>query len=107
MPGHFLVIPKRHVEQPWDLTNEELTDIFDLIFHIEQKIIGKLGDGVDIRQNYRPFQKQSDLKLNHVLFHVYPRYEDDYLYKVSEQYEKDLFTDLDPDEHDEISQLLR
>lgn len=107
MPGHFLVIPKRHIEQPWELTNDELRDIFELIFFIEQKITGKLGDGVDIRQNYRPYMKQSDLKLDHVLFHVYPRYEDDYLYKVSEQYEKDLFTDLDPDEQTEIAKLLK
>lgn len=106
MPGHFLVTPKRHIEEPWQLTKDELSDIFELIFFIEQKIIGKLGDGVDIRQNYRPFLKQSKLKIDHVHFHVYPRYFEDYLYKVSEQFETDLFTDLDLDEHDEITKLL-
>jgi len=107
MPGHFLVIPKRHVEEPWELKKEELTDIFDLIFFIEKKIIGKLGDGVDIRQNYRPFLEQSKLKVNHVHFHVYPRYFEDYLYKVSEQFEKDLFTDLDEGEQEEVAKLLK
>src|SRR3546814_6369400 len=88
MPGHFLVMPKRHIEKPWELKPEELQDIFDLIFFIEQKIIGTLGDGCDIRQNYRPFMQQSKLKVDHIHFHVYPRYFDDYLYKVSERFEK-------------------
>lgn len=107
VPGHFLVIPKRHIEEPWGLTKEELADIFDLIFFIEKKIIGKLGDGCDIRQNYRPFLKQSRLKIDHVHFHVYPRYFEDYLYKVSEQFEADLFTDLDETEAKEVAKLLK
>lgn len=107
MPGHFLVVPKRHIEEPWELTKEELGDIFDLVFFIEKKIIGKLGDGVDIRQNYRPFLKQSKLKVDHVHFHVYPRYFEDYLYKVSEQFETDLFTDLDDTEAEEVAKLLK
>jgi len=106
VPGHFLVTPKRHVEQPWDLTHEELTDIFDLIFFIEQRILGKLGEGVDIRQNYRPFLEQSKLKVDHVHFHVYPRSLNDYLYQVSEQYETDLFADLDETEAAAVAKLL-
>jgi diadenosine tetraphosphate (Ap4A) HIT family hydrolase len=107
VPGHFLVIPKRHIEKPWELTHEELASIFDLIFFIEQKIIGKLGEGCDIRQNYRPFMPESRLKADHILFHVYPRSLNDYLYKVSEIYETDLFVDLDPLEHDEVAKLLK
>lgn len=107
VPGHFLVMPKRHIEQPWKLTKKELSAIFDLIFFVEQRIVGKLGDGVDIRQNYRPFKKQDDLKVNHVLFHVLPRSENDYLYQVSEQYEKDLFADLDPTEAAAVAKLLK
>lgn len=105
--GHFLVVPKRHVEAPWELKQQEVTAVFELIFEIEKKIIGKLGDGVDIRQNYRPFMKESDLKVDHVHFHVYPRYFEDYLYQVSEKFEKDLFTKLDEDEFDEIAKLLK
>lgn len=62
VPGHILVLPKRHIEEPWQLTADELTDIFKLIFFVEQRVLGKLGDGVDIRQNYRPFKKQDELK---------------------------------------------
>lgn len=107
VPGHILVIPKRHIEEPWKLTHEELTDIFDLIYDVEQKIIGKLGDGCDVRQNYRPFKEQSKLKVNHVHFHVIPRYNEDYLYMVSEQFETDLFAELDPSEAREVAKLLK
>lgn len=106
VPGHFLVMPKRHIEAPWELTPEELQDVFALIFEVEQKIIGKLGDGVDIRQNYRPFMKQNQLKIDHVHFHVIPRYLEDYIYSVSEKYETELFATLDDVERDEVSKLL-
>jgi diadenosine tetraphosphate (Ap4A) HIT family hydrolase len=106
VPGHFLVTPKRHIEQPWQLTVDELKAIFELIFFIEKKLVNKLGEGVDIRQNYRPFLSRSRLKQDHVHFHVYPRYNQDYLYQVAEKYETDLFTDLDPAERDEFNHLL-
>ena len=63
--------------------------------------------GVDVRQNYRPFKPQSPLKVNHVHFHVLPRSEGDYLYKVSERFEADLFADLDDLERDEVAKLLK
>jgi histidine triad (HIT) family protein len=107
VPGHILVVPKRHIEKPWDLTAEELQAIFDLIFFVEQRIIGKLGDGVDIRQNYRPFMEQSELKVDHVHFHVIPRSLHDYIYKVSEQYETELFAELDPVEAEAVAKLLQ
>lgn len=107
VPGHILVLPKRHIEMPWELTPEELQDVFELIFFAEQRIVGKLGDGVDIRQNYRPFKKQSRLKVNHVLFHVVPRAADDYIYTVSERFERDLFADLDDLERKEVEKLLQ
>ena len=105
-PGHFLVIPKRHIDKPWDLTTDELQDIFELIFFIEQKVIGKLGDGCDVRQNYRPFLPESRLKVDHIHFHVIPRYFQDYIYQVAEKYETDLFTDLDDAEAAEAAKLL-
>jgi diadenosine tetraphosphate (Ap4A) HIT family hydrolase len=104
--GHCLAMPKRHVEKPWELTSEEQHDVFALIFEVEQKLIGKLGDGCDIRQNYRPFLKQGRLKIDHVHFHVIPRYNEDYIYQVAEKYETDLFTDLDDKEATEVAKLL-
>ena len=107
VPGHFLVIPKRHIEKPWDLTNEELEDVFELVFFIEQKLVSKLGQGADIRQNYRPYIAPGKIKQDHVHFHVYPRYNDDYLEQVSEKFERDLFTDLDEGEKEEFTNLLK
>jgi histidine triad (HIT) family protein len=107
VPGHMLVIPKRHVEKPWELTDMELRDVFDLIFYIEQRFVGKLGEGIDIRQNYRPFMSQSKLKVNHVHFHLIPRSDEDYIYEVSEQFEKDIFAELDSLEANEVAKLLK
>lgn len=106
VPGHFLVIPKRHLEKPWELEPQELQDVFALIFEVEQKIIGKLGDGCDIRQNYRPFLKQSQLKVDHMHFHIIPRALEDYIHTVSERFESELFAELDDAEHDEVAKLL-
>jgi diadenosine tetraphosphate (Ap4A) HIT family hydrolase len=107
VPGHFLVIPKRHIEKPWELEATELQAIFELIFTIEQKIIGKLGDGCDIRQNYRPFMKQNGLKIDHLHFHVIPRSLEDYIYSVSEKFETELFAELDAVERDAVAKLLK
>lgn len=107
VPGHTLVIPKRHVEEPWQLTSQELIDIFELIFFVEQRLLGKLGEGVDIRQNYRPFVRQGRLKIDHVLFHVIPRAPEDYIHTVSEQFERDLFANLDDLERKEVEKLLK
>lgn len=107
VPGHFLVVPKRHVEKPWELTKDELQDIFELVFFIEQKIIGKLGDGCDVRQNYRPFMQQSDLKVNHIHFQVIPRSLHDYIYQISEKYDTELFAKLDDVERDAVAKLLQ
>lgn len=106
VPGHILVMPKRHVEKPWELESNELKDIFELIYFVEQRIIGKLGDGCDIRQNYRPFLKQNQLKVDHVHFHVIPRMHEDYIYQVSEKFETDLFAALDEEEREAVSALL-
>jgi ATP adenylyltransferase len=106
VPGHVLVVPKRHVEKPWDLTPAELQAIFELIGVVEQKMIGKLGDGCDIRENYRPFMVQSRLKVDHLHFHVIPRTLNDYIYTVSEKYDTDLFADLDDMERQAVTKLL-
>lgn len=107
IPGHTLVMPKRHVEKPWDLTSQELSDIYELIFEVEQKLInGKLGDGCDIRQNYRPFMQQSKLKIDHVHFHTIPRSFEDYIYTVSEKYDTELFAELDDEEREAVTKLL-
>jgi len=107
VPGHFLVVPKRHVEKPWELTPEELQDVFELVFFVEQRLIANgLGDGADIRQNYRPFMGQNGLKVDHIHFHVIPRASEDYIYQVSEHYDSELFADLDTTEAKAVAKIL-
>ena len=107
VPGHILVMPKRHVEKPWELHPDELKAIFELIFFIEERFLGKLGDGMDIRQSYRPFLSQDKLKLNHLTFHVIPRSQDDYLHQISGQYEDGLYAELDDLEATAVNDLLK
>ena len=107
VPGHLLVVPRRHVEKPWELTTDELQDIFALVWETEQKLIASgLGDGVDVRQNYRPFLEQSKIKVDHVHFHVIPRASEDYIYQISEKYDAELFAALDASEAKAVTRQL-
>jgi histidine triad (HIT) family protein len=105
--GHTLVVPKRHVEKPWELTREERLEIFELIDHYEQKLLESVGTGCDIRQNYRPFMRQDHLKVDHVHYHILPRTLEDEMYQKAEKFERELFAPLPNDEADEVLGLLR
>lgn len=106
VPGHFLVTPIKHIEKPWDLNEEQIKDIFDLIFFVEQKIVGNLGDGCDIRQNYRPYVEQNELKIDHIHFHIIPRSDKDYIDQNVERHEKDNYAELDDLERESVLKLL-
>jgi diadenosine tetraphosphate (Ap4A) HIT family hydrolase len=103
-----LVMPKRHIEKLWELTREELQACFELIYLIEKCFLGKLGDGFDVRQSFWPFREQGNLKAKHILFHVIPRSENDYLFQIAEgQNPEDLYAQLDDVEGDAVARLLR
>ncbi len=106
MEGHFLISPKRHVEKPWELTNDEVSSIFNLVRLVQEFITENLTDGCDVRQNYRPFLKQSKLKVNHVHYHVMPRNFEDELYQKVEKHETQMFKDLGNNEHERIAKML-
>lgn len=107
MKGHLLVIPKRHVERPWELSKTELKEIFSHIHELQKKIARTLGTGCDIRQNYRPFMKQGRLKVDHLHFHLLPRTFQDDLYEKSMKYETDVFVPLPDGETDEVHEALK
>lgn len=103
MPGHTLVIPKRHVSKISDLRLEESQEIFELLTEFFEKIITRLATGCDIRQNYRPFQPADNYyKVNHLHFHLQPRTDKDNLYLNCQTYEQKIFQDLTPEELTEI-----
>jgi len=98
MLGHILIIPKRHIEKITDLKNEELLELFEMIKEFQEIILDKLSLGCDLRQHYRPFEKQGRLRVNHLHFHLQPRKDNDELYKKSQIYEKQVFKDLSNEE---------
>ena len=93
--GHLLIIPKKHFENILEIPDEILFELIKELKDVEKLLIERLNvKGVDLRQNFRPFQKQSKLKVNHVHFHLIPREFEDELYKKSMIFEKDVFKDL-------------
>jgi len=106
MKGHLLVIPKRHVEKISELSDEERSALLDLVIKFQELIIAKLAPGCDIRQNYRPFQKQGRIKVTHLHIHLLPRNLKDELYEGCQKYETEIFTVLSTKEESEIANLL-
>lgn len=106
MPGHLLIISKRHVEKISELDDNEKKELFDTIIEFQEKILSKLSMGCDIRQNYRPFLKQNNLKINHLHMHLLPRTFRDELYLKSQVFEKEIFKELSKDEIIKFSKLF-
>ena len=106
MPGHLLVVPKRHVEEISDLDEKERKELFEMIVEFQEKILSKIAPGCDIRQNYRPFQKQDNLKINHLHIHLQPREIFDELYEKSQIFEKDIFKDLQSEELEKMFKIF-
>lgn len=60
IPGHLLVIPIRHIEDPTDLRTDEQYELFDTVIELQTKILMlKAGMGCEVRQNCRPFLLES------------------------------------------------
>ena len=107
LPGHTLVIPKRHVEKIWELDDEERKDLLDAAIEYQRKIIERLSTGCDIRQNYRPFLPQSNIKVDHVHIHLIPRENEDELYQKSMQFERDMWAVLPSSEREKFTELFK
>ena len=105
MEGHCLVIPKRHVERISELDEDETIDLMKELVKIEELLLTKYS-GCDIRQNYRPFQQQDNLKINHLHFHLQPRSLYDELYQKSQRHKIEVFRMLNISELDKIKSFL-
>lgn len=104
MPGHTLVIPKRHVERLSDLSKDERGELFDTAIEYQNKILEKVASGCDINQHHRPFLSQSKLKVNHLHIHLRPREFKDTLYETSQKFE--VFEDLTREEGGKFVEIL-
>lgn len=105
--GHLLIIPKRHVEKLSELNKKEKEKLLNTAIEFQEKILLKISTGCDIRCNYRPFQKENGLKVNHLHIHLQPREFEDKLYKKSQIFEKKIFKQLTNKEISKISKLLK
>ncbi len=73
--GHALVIPKRHFESFFDITNEELLKINELIKKMKDILnLNYNPDGFNIGINIGKYAGQS---IFHLHVHIIPRYKDD------------------------------
>lgn len=105
--GHLLVIPKEHVVKLGDLNAEEQMDLVYTCIQFQEKIITDFAPGCDIRQNYRPFQKQGAVKVDHLHIHLIPRKFKDEYYQQVQQNEKELFTWLSDEERKNIIDIFK
>ena len=105
--GHLLVIPLRHVGKLSELTKDEQHDLWDTVVECQEKILSAFSTGCDVRQNYHPFQRQGQLKVDHLHVHIIPREFRDQIYQLTQVYETELFKDLDEQEKHTVLALLR
>ena len=106
MPGHLLVIPKRHVETIADLDASEQHELFQTVVEFQEKILERVSSGCDIRQHYRPFQKQDHIKADHLHIHLLPRELYDELYQKCQVFETGIFQKTTSEECDEVLSAL-
>jgi histidine triad (HIT) family protein len=106
MPGHLLVIPKRHVEKLSQLSGEERNDLIDQAMRLQEKVLESVAPGCDISQHYRPFIPNGRLKVAHLHIHVRPRSLDDELYTKVQIFENDLFQEPSPEEYEKYRKLF-
>jgi diadenosine tetraphosphate (Ap4A) HIT family hydrolase len=106
MPGHLLVIPKRHVEKLSELNTEERTNLLDTVIEYEEKVL-KFANGCTINNNYMPFLPQSRTKVDHLHIHLWPREKEDELYNKMLIHQHNLFIDLPEHEVVYYTRLLK
>ena len=73
--GHTLLITKRHISSFFDLTSEEIEQMYDMIYYIKNKLdIEYFPDGYNIGVNCGRAAGQT---IPHCHIHIIPRYNDD------------------------------
>jgi diadenosine tetraphosphate (Ap4A) HIT family hydrolase len=71
--GQCLVIPRRHITTPGELTRDEAAEILLELGRLSTLL--DEGYGTGIMQKYQPAQAENGIKVNHLHFHVFPRVE--------------------------------
>jgi diadenosine tetraphosphate (Ap4A) HIT family hydrolase len=73
--GHTLVIPKRHVETIWELSEDEYSDVFNLVRQVKELIQDRFyPHGINVGVNCGEAAGQT---VFHAHIHIIPRYAGD------------------------------
>ncbi len=102
IPGHVLVIPKRHVEKLSELDSEEIRELMQTTARFQEKITSTLATGCDVQQHYRPFQDEEE-RVKHLHIHLQPKDLYAELYKKFQDLQRDVFRMLNPKEKENLS----
>ena len=100
-PGHVIVIPNRHTESLYDITDEELSEVYRVVKQIAIAIRSSYKNclGISTRQHNEPSGNQD---VWHFHAHVFPRYTDDRLYQ-----NHDIKKFVEPNERKVYADILR
>lgn len=100
-PGHALVIPKRHIENPVDISLKESLTILSEIKRLQFSVLDRVAPGVDVWQKYEPYALEGHrgTNMHHVHFHVIPRRPDDHLFMTPDAL-PDTFLPLSEEERE-------
>lgn len=92
--GQTLVVPKRHITEVGELDDKESVEVLRELGRLA-KLLDE-GYGYGIAQKYQPTQEENGIKMNHLHFHVFPRFENEKaLFPVPEPNDFNGFHKLD------------
>lgn len=109
MPGHVLVIPKRHVSSLSELSPVERAELFDTAMALQEKIKAlSPGNGCDLSQHDRPFMPTTKLTVpQHLHVHLRPRTWQDGYYQAVSRHETAVFQELPEGEIERFREILK
>ncbi len=100
--GYCLVVPRRHVTTPGELTPDEAGTIMLELGRLSAAL--DEGYGTGIMQKYQPLQTENGIKVSHLHFHVFPRLEHESgLFPTPEPND---FSGFSPTPRSEIARLI-
>ncbi len=73
MPGHILLIPRRHVYDMADLREEELLDFFEVLKKVRPVILKLYSDGLGSYDMTAQIGEYSGRSVRHLHMHIIPR----------------------------------
>ena len=113
IPGHTLVIPKRHVGAVFELPAREQEQLMKTALCFQQKIMEVCTElwnddvGCDLRIHTRPFMRQTELAIpGHAHIHLQPRFYQDEYWRIVGRHEDEVFKVPSGKELDQFVALL-